>query len=73
MEVNGGADIHLQSMEDPMLEQVDVPCREEPTLEQVSWQELQPTRDPRWSRPFLKDCILWKGLTLERFVKHCLP
>lgn len=33
MEVNGGADMHLQPMEDPMLEQVDVqgrlwPCGE---------------------------------------------
>jgi len=25
MEVHGGADIHLQPMEDPTLEQVDVP------------------------------------------------
>ncbi|GAB0206503.1 hypothetical protein GRJ2_003115900 [Grus japonensis] len=62
MEVNSGADIHLQPMEDPTLEQVDAPeggCdpvgsphwskllagpvtpwREEPTLEQVFWQDL---------------------------------
>ena len=62
MEVNDGADIHLQPVEDPMPEQVDVPkggCdpvgrprwsrllagpvapwREEPTLEQVCWQDL---------------------------------
>ena len=62
MEVRGGADIHLQPMEDPMPEQVDVPkggCdpvgsprwsrllagpvapwREEPTAEQVCWQDL---------------------------------
>ena len=59
-EVNGGADIHLQPMEDPTPEQVDAPeggcdpvgslCwsrlvagpveREEPTLEQVFWQDL---------------------------------
>ncbi|GAB0207999.1 AN1-type zinc finger protein 5-like [Grus japonensis] len=62
MEVNGGADIHLQPEEDPMPEQVDAPkggcdptemlCwsrllagpvdpwREEPTPEQVCWQDL---------------------------------
>ncbi|GAB0210325.1 AN1-type zinc finger protein 5-like [Grus japonensis] len=62
MEVNGGADIHLQLVEDPRPEQMDVPeggCdpmgslhwsrllagpvdpwREEPTPEQVFWQDL---------------------------------
>ncbi|GAB0180638.1 AN1-type zinc finger protein 5-like [Grus japonensis] len=61
-EDDGGADIHLKPMEDPMPEQVDAPkggcdpvgspCwskllagpvalwREEPTLEQVYWQDL---------------------------------
>ena len=41
VEVNGGADTHLQPMEDPTLEQVNVPegsC--EPMLEQVLWQDL---------------------------------
>jgi len=61
MEVHGGAEIHLQPVEDPTLEQVGAqrrlsPCgkpmmdqtpagpetlrREEPTLDQVCWQEL---------------------------------
>ncbi|OPJ66886.1 hypothetical protein AV530_016854 [Patagioenas fasciata monilis] len=60
MEVHSGAQIHLQTMEDFMLEKVDVPdvtpwrahdgpgswpgpvapWREEPRLEQVSWQDL---------------------------------
>ncbi|GAB0181411.1 hypothetical protein GRJ2_000606400 [Grus japonensis] len=62
MKVHGRADIHLQPMEDPVLEQVKTPeggCdsvgsphwsrllagpvdpwREEPTLEQVCWQDL---------------------------------
>ncbi|XP_072707914.1 uncharacterized protein [Ciconia boyciana] len=62
MEVHGGADIHLQPVEDPTPERVDAPkgvCdpmesprwsrllagpvdpwREEPTLEQVCWQNL---------------------------------
>ncbi|GAB0185620.1 AN1-type zinc finger protein 5-like [Grus japonensis] len=30
MEVHGGADIHLQPMEDPMLEQVDASFRQAP-------------------------------------------
>ncbi|GAB0183389.1 AN1-type zinc finger protein 5-like [Grus japonensis] len=62
MEDDGGADINLQPVEDPMVEQVEAPeggCdpvgsphwsrllagpvalwREEPTLEQVCWQDL---------------------------------
>ncbi|GAB0182161.1 AN1-type zinc finger protein 5-like [Grus japonensis] len=56
MEDDGGADIPLQPMEDPMPEQVEAPeggCdpmgvlagpvapwREDPTLEQVFWQDL---------------------------------
>ncbi|GAB0209410.1 hypothetical protein GRJ2_003406700 [Grus japonensis] len=62
MEVNGGSDIHVQPVDDPMPEQVDAlkggcdpvgslcwiriltgpvfPWREEPTLEQVCWQDL---------------------------------
>ncbi|GAB0182452.1 epimerase family protein SDR39U1 [Grus japonensis] len=62
MEVHGGADIHLQSVEDPKPEQVEAPeggcgpvgspCwskllagpvapwREDPTAEQVCWQDL---------------------------------
>ncbi|GAB0184578.1 AN1-type zinc finger protein 5-like [Grus japonensis] len=62
MEDDGGADIHLQPVEDPTLEQVEAPkggCdpmesprwskflavpvapwKEEPTLEQVCWQDL---------------------------------
>jgi len=30
-------------------------------------------RDPRWISLFLKDCTLWEGLTLEKFVKNSLP
>lgn len=29
--------------------------------------------DPLWNSLFLKDCTLWKGLTLEHFVKNCRP
>ena len=57
MEVNSGAEIPLQPMEDPTLEQVAGP-REgrdsvgKPTLEQ-----------------FVEDCSPWKGLGLEQFVE----
>jgi len=39
MEVHGGADTHLQPMEDPMLEQADVPRG-----------GCDPVESPRWSR-----------------------
>ncbi|KAK4817118.1 hypothetical protein QYF61_027981 [Mycteria americana] len=32
-----------------------------------------PVRDPRWSSLFLKDCSLWRGPMLEKFVEDCLP
>ena len=57
MEVNGGAEIPLQPMEDPMPEQVPGP-REgrdsvgKPTLEQ-----------------FMEDCSPWKGLMLEKLME----
>ena len=47
--------------------------REEPTLEQVFWQDLQPCGDPCWSSLFLKDCTPWKGPMLEQFVKNRSP
>ena len=60
MESTGGADIHLQPMENPMPEQVDVPKG-----------GCDPMGDPCWSSLFLKDCILWKGPMLEPFMKSC--
>ncbi|GAB0178075.1 EH domain-containing protein 4 [Grus japonensis] len=93
MEINGGADIHLQPMKDPRLEQMYAPkggCdtvenpywsrlltrpvdpwREEPTPEQVCWQD--PMVEPRWSSLFLRDSTLWEGPMLDKFVENCLP
>ncbi|GAB0206670.1 hypothetical protein GRJ2_003132600 [Grus japonensis] len=45
MEVHGGADIHLQSMEDPMPEQVDAPKG-----------GCDPVESPHWSRPLGPHC-----------------
>ena len=56
MEVHGGADIHLQPMEGPTLEQVDawrkVWPHGDPMLEQVCWQDLWPH-----SRPTLEQSV----------------
>ena len=64
------------------------PWREEPTLEQVCWQDLWPHGGPtlEQSAPeglhpvegptveqFMKNCSLWEGLTLEKFMEDCLP
>ena len=34
---------------------------------------MMATGDPRWSSPFLKDYIPWKGPMLEKFMKACIP
>jgi len=47
-------------------------CGEEPTQEQVFWQEPWPMGDPQWSSPFLKDCTLLKVPMLEQFMKNCI-
>lgn len=31
------------------------------TQEQAFWQELQLSRNPNWSSPFLRTCTPWKG------------
>ncbi|KAK4811365.1 hypothetical protein QYF61_027594 [Mycteria americana] len=84
MEVNGGTDIHLQPMEDPTPEQVDVPkggCDqvESPCwalLPAVSWQDLctYGERSPHWSRFAGRTCEPvgdphWSSL----FLKNCSP
>jgi len=30
-----------------------------------------PVGHPHWRSLFLKDCTMWKGSTLEQFVKSC--
>ena len=46
---------------------------EEPTQEQVFWQELWPVGDPHWSSLFLMDCTPWRGPMLEQFLKNYSP
>ncbi|GAB0179452.1 AN1-type zinc finger protein 5-like [Grus japonensis] len=64
MEVDGGADIHLQPMEDPTPEQVDVPeggC--------------DPMGSPCWSRLLAEPMAPWREESpmLEKLVEDCLP
>ncbi|GAB0210172.1 hypothetical protein GRJ2_003483000 [Grus japonensis] len=75
MEVNGGADIHLQPLEDPTPEQVDVPKGDCDSVESLHWSRFagrtcDPVGNPCWSSLVLKDCTLWKGPTLEQFMKN---
>jgi len=79
MEVHGGADIHLQPVEDPMLEQVDLPEVGYDPVESPCWSRLllgpvdsDPVESPRWSSLFLKDCTPWKGPMLEQFMEDYL-
>lgn len=55
MEAPGGAEIHLQPME-------ETHCLKE---------GCEPVRNPCWSSLFLKDCTPWKGPMLEQFMKNC--
>ncbi|KAK4822211.1 hypothetical protein QYF61_011852 [Mycteria americana] len=56
MEVNSGADIHLQPMEDPMSEQVDVP---EGGCGEPTWRV--PVESPYWSRLLAGSVDPWRG------------
>ncbi|GAB0183023.1 AN1-type zinc finger protein 5-like [Grus japonensis] len=78
MEDDGGADIHLQPMEDPMLEQVDAPkggCDLMGSMEQAAGRTCgKRQRSPRWSRFAGRTCDpvgdpQWSGL----FLKDCTP
>ena len=60
MKIHSGADLHLQPVEDPMLEQGVARRRlrspGEPTLEQSSDRTPGPVGEPHCSSLFLKDC-----------------
>ncbi|GAB0184254.1 hypothetical protein GRJ2_000890700 [Grus japonensis] len=77
MEVDGGADIHLQpTVEDPMPEQVEAPkggCDPvgSPCWSRFAGRTCDPVGDPLWSSLLLKVCALWEGPMLEQFMKNC--
>ncbi|GAB0209734.1 hypothetical protein GRJ2_003439100 [Grus japonensis] len=75
MQVHGGADIHLQAMEDPTPEQVHAPKGGCDPMGSLRWSRFacrtcDPVGDTHCSSLFLKYCTLWKGHTLEQFVKN---
>ncbi|GAB0193186.1 zinc finger and BTB domain-containing protein 5 [Grus japonensis] len=76
MEDDGGTDIHLQPVEDPMPEQVETPEGGCDPMGSLHWSRFSgrtcdPMGDPRWSSLLLKDCTPWKGPMLEQFMKNC--
>ncbi|GAB0182007.1 hypothetical protein GRJ2_000666000 [Grus japonensis] len=78
MEVHGEADIHLQPVENPTLEQVEVPREGCDSVGSPCWSRFagrtcDPMGDPRWSSLFLKDYSPLKGPMLEQFLKNCSP
>ncbi|RMC05149.1 hypothetical protein DUI87_18331 [Hirundo rustica rustica] len=66
MAVHSGAQIHLQLMEDPTLEQVDVPKGVCGPWEACAGAGLlvgsvTPQEDPCWNSLFPRDCTPWMG------------
>ncbi|GAB0204055.1 AN1-type zinc finger protein 5-like [Grus japonensis] len=76
MKVDGGADIHLQPMEDPTLEQVETPEGGCDPVGSPCWSKfLAGPVDPWREEPILEQ-VCWQnrgGPTLEQFVKNCSP
>ena len=62
MEVNGGADIHLQPMEDPTLEQVDVPEGGCDPVGSPHWSRLLAGPVAPWREEPRLEQVCWQGL-----------
>lgn len=65
----------MQSMEDSMLQEVDMPWRklqpmESPYRSMVFWQEFTPVGGTCCNRLLLKGCAKWKGSMVEQLVKN---
>ncbi|GAB0209072.1 epimerase family protein SDR39U1 [Grus japonensis] len=78
MEVDGGADIHLQPMEDSTLEQVEAPEGDCDPMGSPRWSRLlagpvDPWRAHTGAGLLAGPVTPWKGPTLEQFVKNCSP
>ncbi|GAB0185470.1 zinc finger and BTB domain-containing protein 5 [Grus japonensis] len=76
MEDDGGADIHLQPVEDPTPEQVDIQRRlrlhGKPVLEQAPGRTCG-ERSPHWSRFAGRTCDLMDPRWSSLFLKVCTP
>lgn len=62
----------MESLHKSSILQRSAACGEEPVLEQVLWQKLQPMGELCWSSAFLKECSLWYRPILEQFL-NCSP
>jgi len=62
MEVNGGADIHLQSMEDPTPQQAYVPREGSDPMETMNWSRLLAELVTQWRAEPELEQICWQDL-----------
>jgi len=62
MEVHGGADIHLQLMEDPTPEQVDVPEGGSDPVGSLCWSRLLAGPVAPWREEPMLEQVCWQGL-----------
>jgi len=62
MEVHSGADLHLQPMEDPMPEQVDVPEGGCDPMRSSCWSRLLPGPVALWREEPRLEQVCWQGL-----------
>ncbi|RMC15640.1 hypothetical protein DUI87_07842 [Hirundo rustica rustica] len=72
MEFHGGAEICVQSMEDPVLKQVDMSggrCSMWRKHAGADFLAGAAAQNSCWSSLFLKDCAPWKGASLEQLMK----
>ncbi|KAF4788940.1 hypothetical protein TURU_001847 [Turdus rufiventris] len=72
IELCGGAEISVQSMEDPILKLVDMSggrCSTWGNHAGADFLTGAAAQNSCWSSLFLKDCAPWKGASLEQFMK----
>ncbi|GAB0190230.1 AN1-type zinc finger protein 5-like [Grus japonensis] len=62
MEADGGADVHLQPVEDPMLEQVDVPKGHSDPVESLHWNRLLAGPVALWREEPMLEQVCWQDL-----------
>jgi len=59
VEMNSGGDIHLQSMEDPILEHVDAPEGSCEPVESPHWSKLPPGPAEPWREEPMLEQVCW--------------
>ncbi|OPJ73654.1 hypothetical protein AV530_005964 [Patagioenas fasciata monilis] len=75
IEVHGGAEIHLQLVEDPCqsrwVPEGGCDPMENPHWSRFAGRTCDPMGEAGWNRLFLKGCTPWKEATPEQFMKNC--